>query len=95
MLEEERLKKEEDERLAIEEIKRLENEEYILKGWKTNFDNKLYNSMNEMNEYQDWNKYSNCAEGYINVRKEKDLNGFIYEFKEKSGSVIYNIIYSK
>ena len=44
-------------------------------------------SFDKYNETLDWIKYSNCNDGYINVRKEKELTGFIYEFKERSESV--------
>ncbi len=48
-----------------------------------------------MNEDEHWQKYSNCEDGYINVRKEKELNAFLNEFKEVCESVIIsNIEYS-
>lgn len=40
-----------------------------------------------MNTKEDWEKYSYCNEGYINVRSEKELNGFINEFKQRCDSV--------
>lgn len=87
MIEQQHLKKLEDERLAIEELSRLETEEHKLRPWKSNHENTLVESLKEMNEEQDWIKYSFCEEGYINVRKECDLNGFIYDFKERCDSV--------
>jgi hypothetical protein len=41
-----------------------------------------------MVDNEDWSKYSFCEEGYINVRKERDLNGFLYEFRERCDSVL-------
>ena len=32
---------------------------------------------------EDWDKFSNCENGYINVRKVNLMNGFICDFKEK------------
>ncbi len=83
MLEEAKQKKLEEERLAKVELVRLEDEESKLRPWKTNFEDNLTNAFNLMIEDSDWHKYSFCEEGYINVRKEKDLNGFIYDFREK------------
>jgi hypothetical protein len=77
------LKKLEDERLAKEEFERLIVEEEKLNIWKRNNEDLFNNCLNRKIEDEDWKKYSNCDEGYINVRKEKDLNGFIYDFKER------------
>lgn len=83
MLEEARLKKLEDERLAKEEFERLIIEESKLEVSKRNFEESLNLCMKRKIEDEDWKRYSSCDEGYINVRKEKDLNGFIYDFKER------------
>lgn len=83
MIEEARLKKEEEERLAIEELNRLAEEETKLQPWKRQYEEKLSNSLSAMNEDEEWNRYSFCEDRYINVRREKDLNGFVYEFKER------------
>ncbi len=45
------------------------------------------NKLNQMNESEHWQKYSNCEEGYINVRKERELNAFLNEFKDNCESV--------
>jgi hypothetical protein len=81
------LKKLEDERLAKEELERLEFEEKKLEISKRNYEDKLQSCLKKTIEEEDWKRYSNCDEGYINVRKEKDLNGFIYDFKERCDSV--------
>ena len=86
------MKKLEDERLAKEEHERLIVEESKLEVWKRNYEEILQNCIKQNMENEDWNKYSDCHEGYINVRKEKDLNGFIYDFKERCDSVKFNLI---
>jgi hypothetical protein len=83
VLEETRLKEIEDKKRAEEELDRLSIEEKKLETWKINLEEKISQSLVSMIEDNDWNSYSFCEEGYINVRKEKDLNGFIYDFKEK------------
>jgi hypothetical protein len=45
------------------------------------------NKLNQMNDTEHWRKYSNCEDGYINVRKEKELNAFLNEFKDNCDSV--------
>ena len=87
-IEEERLRKEENERLALEELHRLEEEEKNLIPWKNNFEQTIRKRFNQINEKEDWDKYSNCDDGYINVRKENELNSFLNEFKENCDSVI-------
>lgn len=47
----------------------------------------LMKSLELVNEHEDWLSYSTCKPSYINTRKEKDLNGFIYEFRERCDSV--------
>lgn len=37
-------------------------------------------------EAEDWFNYSNCIRNYINVRKEKQLHGFLYNLKESSSN---------
>jgi hypothetical protein len=81
------LKKIEDERLAQEEFDRLAQEENNLMKWNRDVEKELMLSLNGINRKEDWANYSSCLPGYINVRKEKDLTGFIYEFKEGSDSV--------
>ena len=83
VLEEAKQKKLEEERLAQEELGILADEEEKLKSWKTLFEESLNKASQMMIEDSDWHKYSFCEEGYINVRKEKDLNGFLYDFREK------------
>lgn len=83
MIEEARLKKLEDERLAKEELERLTDEESKLEVFKRNYEETLQACLKHKIEEEDWKRYSQCDEGYINVRKEKDLNGFIYDFKER------------
>ncbi len=83
MIEEARLKEIEDKKRAEEELNRLSIEEKKLQPWKITLEEKVSQSLNSMIDDNDWNSYSFCEEGYINVRKEKDLNGFIYDFKEK------------
>jgi hypothetical protein len=87
-IEEARLKKEDDERLAKEELDRLIQEEINMTGWKNEFENNLVGKLNEINQKEDWTKYSFCDEGYVNVRKEKELNGFLYDFKQSCDPVI-------
>ena len=41
-------------------------------------------------EEEDWNKTSNCEDGYINVSDEKAMNGFVFEFKEKCDTNFIN-----
>ena len=41
------------------------------------------NSFKKIIENEDWVKYSNCEDGYINVSDEKMMNGFICDFKNK------------
>lgn len=87
VIEEARLKKLEDERLAKEELERLTIEESKLEVSKRNYEESLQLCMKRTIEDEDWKRYSSCEEGYINVRKEKDLNGFIYDFKERCDHV--------
>lgn len=91
MIEEARLKKLEDERLAKEEYERLIIEESKLEVWKRQTEETLLKCLDKNIADEDWKKYSNCDEGYINVRKEKDLNGFIYDFKERCDYVNYYV----
>jgi len=83
VIEEARLKKLEDEHAANEELHRLAFEENNLQPWKRNYEESLISSLKSMVEDEEWNKYAFCENRYINIRKEKDLNGFIYEFKER------------
>jgi len=92
VIEEARVKKLEDERLSKEELDRLTAEESKLEVPKRNYEETLQMCLKNKIEEEDWERYSNCDEGYINVRKEKDLNGFIYDFKERCDSVIYIFI---
>lgn len=46
-------------------------------------ESRLIGSLNKMIEKEDWKKYSNCSDSYINVSKEYEITKFIYEFKEK------------
>lgn len=94
VLEEARLKKLDDKRLAEEELVRLGEEEKNLVPWKNEYESVLENSLTEMTNNEDWYKYSFCEEGYINVRREKDLNSFLYDFKERCDAVylLYIII---
>ena len=41
------------------------------------------NSFKKIIENEDWVKYSNCEDGYINVSDEKMMNGFLCDFKNK------------
>ena len=89
-LEEERLAREEAIRKAEEEKKRIAEEEEALAPWKASHENNLYGSFSRIIETEDWNRYSNCEDGYINIRKEKLINGFICDFKDKCDSVFIN-----
>jgi hypothetical protein len=86
-IEEAKMKKEDDERLAREELERLIDEEYKLTGWKNEFENGLIGKLNEINQVADWSKYSFCEEGYVNIRREKELNGFLHDFKQSCDPV--------
>ncbi len=81
------MKKEEDERKAREEIERLKQEEKALRPWRDEYERQISEQLRKMNEKEDWGNYSFCKEGYINVRSEKEINGFIYEFKQRCDSV--------
>jgi hypothetical protein len=81
---------EEEERKANEEIERLKNEEKSLRPWRDEYEKQIGEQLSKMKEKEDWDKYSNCKEGYINVNSEKELNGFIYEFKQRCDSVNTN-----
>ena len=65
---------------------RLQQEEEALSGWKDGHEARLMNAYNYILEREDWDKYSNCQEGYLNVRNENELNGFISDFKDKCDS---------
>jgi len=78
---------EEEERKANEEIERLKMEEKSLRPWRDEYEKQIADQLSKMKEKEDWDKYSNCKEGYINVNCEKELNGFIYEFKQRCDSV--------
>ena len=56
--------------------------------WNREMEDELMKSLLFQNEREDWMSYSTCKSGYINARKEKDINGFIYEFKERCDAVI-------
>ena len=58
------------------------------------FESELMKSLELSTEQEDWINYSTCKASYINARKEKDINGFLYEFKERCDSVLYIIIYA-
>jgi hypothetical protein len=92
VLEDEKLKKIEDERLAQEELERLIEEENKLQSWKLDMENTLIKCYDNTIQKENWDKYSNCEEGYINVRKEKDLNGFLYDFKSRCDTVKKKIL---
>ncbi len=47
------------------------------------------NCLKKKIDEEDWIKYSTCEQGYLNIRKEKDLNGYIYDFKERCDHVSY------
>ena len=64
----------------------MEQEEEALKGWTDGHEARLMNAYNYILEREDWDKYSNCQEGYLNVRNENELNGFISDFKDKCDS---------
>ena len=92
-IEEERLKKIEDEQNAREEKERLFKEEKQLITFNIKFEEKLRERQKMISDKEDWDKYSNCEDNFISVRKEKDLTSFIYEFKERSDtSFISNFI---
>lgn len=95
MIEEAKLKKLEDERLSNEELERLTVEESKLEVSKRNYEESLLLCLKQKIEDEDWKRYSYCDEGYINVRKEKDLNGFVYDFKERCDFVSKLFINSK
>ena len=69
--------------MAKEELERLEIEESKLEVGNRNYEESLQLCLKRKIDDEDWKRYSSCDEGYINVRKEKDLNGFIYDFKER------------
>lgn len=81
------MKKEEEERKAREEIERLKDEEKVLRPWREEYEKQISEQLRKMYEKEDWENYSYCKEGYINVRSEKEINGFIYEFKQRCDSV--------
>ncbi|MCQ2817508.1 MAG: hypothetical protein MJ252_09615 [archaeon] len=86
-MEEERRKAEEErKRLAEEERLRLVDEEEALRGWTEGHEARLTSAYNYILEREDWDKYSNCEEGYLNIRNENELNGFISDFKDKCDS---------
>ena len=58
--------------------------------WKTAHENKLISSYQRIIDEEDWNKKSNCEDGYINVAEEKAMNGFVFEFKEKCDTNFIN-----
>ena len=92
MIEEAKLKKLEDERLEKEEFKRLILEEEKLEVTKRENEEYLIGCLNKKMEEEDWIKYSTCEQGYLNIRKEKDLNGYIYDFKERCDHVSFSFI---
>ncbi len=59
-------------------------EEKNLVSFNEKFENTLRNKQNIITEKEDWDRYSNCDDNYISVRREKDLTAFIYELKERS-----------
>jgi hypothetical protein len=89
VIEEARLKKLEDERLAKEEFDRLIIEEAKLEVTNREKEEHFMNCLKKKIDEEDWIKYSTCEQGYLNIRKEKDLNGYIYDFKERCDHVSY------
>lgn len=69
--------------MAQEELERIAREEEEMTPWLNAHEKNLTDSYSRIIEKEDWDRYSNCEEGYINISNEKTLNGFIYEFKEK------------
>ena len=78
------MKKIEDEQNAREEKERLLKEEKDMIPFNQKFEQKLLERQKIISEKEEWDKYSNCEDNFISVRKEKDLTAFIYEFKERS-----------
>ena len=55
------------------------NSDDLIKRWKNKHEKNLSTAYQKIIESEDWDKFSNCEDGYINVAEEKKINGFIYE----------------
>lgn len=66
-----------------EEKQRLEKEIAQAKIEIETFEASLKAANDKQIEYEEWKQYSNCIDGYINIRREKELTSFINEFNEK------------
>ena len=86
------MKRQEEERIRLEkeELERIAKEEEELTPWKTRHENNLSQAYKRIIEAEDWAKNSNCEDGYINVADQKQMNGFIFEFKEKCDTNFIN-----
>lgn len=95
--EEERAKKIENKIKQIQEDIKLykEEQERLLKESKDNKqederkDAAIKEYIKLCNEEQDWKSYSECESGYLNIRKEKEITAFLYEFEDKMETPIY------
>ena len=61
-----------------------------MEPWKNSHEIHLSSAYKRILEEEDWNKTSNCEDGYINVSDEKAMNGFVFEFKEKCDTNFIN-----
>ncbi len=95
--EEERRKKIEAKNLKIiDDIKEYKLEQERLDKESKELENEFLERQNKMknhfllcNNEQDWKSYSDCEVGYLNIRKEKEITGFIYEFEERMANSLY------
>lgn len=80
-----------------DEINKAKEEiEFIDKDYRDNIH--IVNKRNELMKkfkkafvnYIDWQYYSKSEEGYIDIRKENQLNGFIHEIKERIDALVYH-----
>lgn len=96
-LEEERNKKIEEKNRKIQddievykqEQQRLSKEEKELKPQIEQRESQIQRFFQLGNQDKDWKLYSECDVGYINVRREKEVTAFIYEFEERMDAPFY------
>ena len=81
---------------AKNELESLDNEVKELKYEETNRDKFAKEYFDNFIKYIDWKSYSETEFGYINIRKEKELTGFIHEFKERmEGQLFHNFTFKE
>lgn len=78
-LEEEKIAKEERDRLSIEE-----NEQ---KSTVARLAEQLHRSLEAILKREDWERYASTETNYIEVSSKREVNRFIYEFKERIDKV--------